>query len=169
MEVMVGPQGKMDPGGSSWCKGRGGTLLTGLLSWLAHPAFLCYLKPPVHGWYHPQWAGPSYINHQLRKCIWAVVAHTCNPSTLEAEAGTSLSSRSTEWVLGQPGLHREALSRKTKNTKIKFKKRSTGLPTGQSREGNLFQNDASLDHVDMKPAIMVFVIGQSEDRLCLPW
>jgi hypothetical protein len=46
-----------------------------------------------------------------------VVAHAFNPSTREAEAGGFLSSRpawSTEWVPGQPGLHREALSRKTK-------------------------------------------------------
>jgi hypothetical protein len=45
-----------------------------------------------------------------------VVAHTFKPSALEAEAGGSLSSRpawSTEWVLGQPGLHRETLSQKT--------------------------------------------------------
>jgi hypothetical protein len=45
-----------------------------------------------------------------------VVAHAFNPSTWEAEAGGSLSSRpawSTEWVPGQPGLHRETLSWKT--------------------------------------------------------
>jgi hypothetical protein len=38
------------------------------------------------------------------------VAHTFNPSTWEAEAGRFLSSRpawSTEWVPGQPGLHRK--------------------------------------------------------------
>jgi hypothetical protein len=48
-----------------------------------------------------------------------VVAHSFNPSTLEAEAGGFLSSRpawSTEWVPGQPGLHRETLSQKTKPT-----------------------------------------------------
>ena len=47
-------------------------------------------------------------------------------STQEAEAGGFLSSRpawSTEWVAGQPGLHRETLSRKNKNkTKTKQKK-----------------------------------------------
>jgi hypothetical protein len=45
----------------------------------------------------------------------AVVAHTFNPSTWEAEAGGILSLRpawSTEWVQGQPGLHRETLSQK---------------------------------------------------------
>jgi hypothetical protein len=46
-----------------------------------------------------------------------VVGHAFNPSTREAEAGGFLSSRptwSTEWVPGQPGLHRETLSRKKK-------------------------------------------------------
>jgi hypothetical protein len=41
--------------------------------------------------------------------------HAFNPTTWEAEAGRFLSSRpawSTECVPGQPGLHRETLSRK---------------------------------------------------------
>jgi hypothetical protein len=49
-----------------------------------------------------------------------MVVHTFNPSTLEEEAGEFLSSRpawSTEWVLGQPGLHRETLSQKKKKKK----------------------------------------------------
>ena len=49
-----------------------------------------------------------------------MVAHAFNPSTWEAEAGGFLSSRpawSTERVPGQPGLHRETLSRKTKKKK----------------------------------------------------
>jgi hypothetical protein len=57
----------------------------------------------------------------LIKLSLAVVAHAFNPSTREAEAGRFLSSRpawSTEWVPGQPGLHREILSRKT-NKKTK--------------------------------------------------
>ena len=44
-----------------------------------------------------------------------------NPSSWEAEAGGSLSSRpawSTEQVPGQPGLHRETLSQKKKKPKI---------------------------------------------------
>jgi hypothetical protein len=52
----------------------------------------------------------------------AVVAHAFNPSTWEAEAGRFLSSRpawSTGRVPGQPGLHRETLSRKTKKKKKK--------------------------------------------------
>ena len=49
---------------------------------------------------------------------WAVVAHVFYPSTWETEAGGFLSSRpawSTECVLGQPGLHRETLSRGKKS------------------------------------------------------
>ena len=44
---------------------------------------------------------------------WAVVAHTFDPSTWEAEAVGFLGLRpawSTECILGQPGLHRETLS-----------------------------------------------------------
>jgi hypothetical protein len=51
------------------------------------------------------------------------VAHTADPSTLEAEAGESLSSRpawSTERVPGHPGLHRETLSQKTNKQKGSF-------------------------------------------------
>ena len=47
----------------------------------------------------------------------AVVAHSFNPSTWEAEAGRFQSSRpawSTKWVPEHPGLHRETLSRKKK-------------------------------------------------------
>jgi hypothetical protein len=57
------------------------------------------------------------VNLSLRDKIGSVVAHAFNPSTPEAEAGGFLSSRpvwSTEWVPGQPGLHRETLSQKKK-------------------------------------------------------
>jgi hypothetical protein len=53
-----------------------------------------------------------------------MVDHAFNPSTWEAEAGRFLSSKpawSTDWVPGQPRLHRETLSRKTKKTKTKQK------------------------------------------------
>ena len=46
-----------------------------------------------------------------------VVAYVFNPSTWEAEAGESLSSRpawSTQWVPGEPGLHKETQSQKAK-------------------------------------------------------
>jgi hypothetical protein len=49
-----------------------------------------------------------------------VVAHNFIPSTWEAEGGEFLSSRpawSSKWVPGQPELHRETLSGKTKNKK----------------------------------------------------
>jgi hypothetical protein len=53
---------------------------------------------------------------------WAVVAHSFNHSAWEAEAGRFLSCRpawSTEGVPGQPGLHREILSRKQTNKQKK--------------------------------------------------
>jgi hypothetical protein len=49
-----------------------------------------------------------------------MVVHAFNPSTWEAETGEFLSSRpawSTEWVPGQPGLHRETLSQEKKKKK----------------------------------------------------
>jgi len=52
----------------------------------------------------------------------AVVVHTFNPSTWEAEAGRFLSSRpawSTKWAPGHPELYRKTLSRKTKKKKKK--------------------------------------------------
>jgi hypothetical protein len=71
---------------------------------------------------------PSTIINQLSKEVAgsrAVVAHTFNPSTWEAEAGRFLSSRpawSTKLVPGQPGLHREILSRGKKKKEKKRKK-----------------------------------------------
>jgi hypothetical protein len=64
--------------------------------------------------------GP-FVNHKWSR-VPAVVAHAFNPSTWEAEAGGFLSSRpawSTEWVPGQPGLHRETLSWKKKQKQNK--------------------------------------------------
>lgn len=48
-----------------------------------------------------------------------MVTQSFNPSVQEAEEAGSLSSRSTENVPGQSGLHRETLSRKTKQNKTK--------------------------------------------------
>ena len=50
--------------------------------------------------------------------------HAFNASTWEAEVGGILISRpasSTEWIPGQPGLHRETLSGKSQKKKKTFK------------------------------------------------
>ena len=73
-------------------------------------------------------------NNQARVLRWGP-CDMINPSTREAEAGGFLSLRlawSTEWVPGQPELHREALSWKTKTNKRtkhlkKFKKKKISL------------------------------------------
>jgi hypothetical protein len=68
---------------------------------------------------------PNYLQAiKNNRNIWAVVAHAFNPSTWEAEIGGFLSLRpawSTEWVPGQPRLHRETLSQKKKRKKKKKK------------------------------------------------
>jgi hypothetical protein len=92
--------------------------------WLAQPAFVYNSRPPSQGpTAHMGWALP--YKSLIKKCLsWAVVAHAFNPSTWEAEAGRFLSSRppwSTEWVPGQPGLHRETLSQKNKTKQNKTK------------------------------------------------
>jgi hypothetical protein len=71
----------------------------------------------------------------LKIIVWgrAVVAHAFNPSTWEAEASGFLSSRpawSTKWVPGQPGLHRETLSRKKKKKEKKEKNYCINVSTG---------------------------------------
>jgi hypothetical protein len=96
-----------------------------------HPASSSFFLGLLHNnkVYHPlsckNYANP--INYKLGSC-WAVVVHAVNPSTREAEAGRFLSSRpawSTEGFPGQPGLHRETLSRKTKNKTTTTKKQKT--------------------------------------------
>jgi hypothetical protein len=72
-------------------------------------------------------AAPSQTRCRLKTVAAsrAVVAHASSPSTQEAEAGGFLSLRpawSTEWVPGQPGLHRETLSWKNKTNKQTNKK-----------------------------------------------
>jgi hypothetical protein len=59
-----------------------------------------------------------------------MVAQAFNPSTWEAEAGEFLSLRpawSTEWVPGQPGLHRGTRSPKTKTKQNKTKQNKNGV------------------------------------------
>lgn len=53
-----------------------------------------------------------------------VLAHYFNPTTWEAEAGGSLSSRSywsTEWIPGQLGLHRDSLPQNNSKNRTKQK------------------------------------------------
>jgi hypothetical protein len=59
-----------------------------------------------------------------------------NPSTQEAEVGGFLSSRPawyTEWVPGQPGLHRETRSWKTKKRKKKKTKKQKNKKTKKTK------------------------------------
>jgi hypothetical protein len=69
----------------------------------------------------PEFELPQIVSSDLYRWAWHTLthskAHAFNPSTWEAELSRFLSSRpacSTEWVPGQPGLHRETLSRKKK-------------------------------------------------------
>lgn len=57
-------QGKpwWEPGGRNRIRDRVGTLLTGLLSYLHSPGL------SFQGWHYLQWARPSYINWQFRRC-----------------------------------------------------------------------------------------------------
>jgi hypothetical protein len=66
-----------------------------------------------------------------------VVALAFNPSTWEAEAGRFLNSRpawSTKWVPGQPGIHREILSWKTKTKQNKTKQTNKQKKTKKKKK-----------------------------------
>jgi hypothetical protein len=68
------------------------------------------------------------VRHPMQKVVWsqALVVHTLNPSTWEAEASRFLSLRpawSTEWVPGQPGLYRETLTHLPAPQKKKYVER----------------------------------------------
>ena len=66
-----------------------------------------------------------------RAVVVAVVALAFNPSTVEAEAGRSLSLRpawSTEGVTEQPGLHRE--TKKKERKRERKKRRKSGVLCG---------------------------------------
>jgi hypothetical protein len=76
-----------------------------------------------------------------------MVAHAFNPGTRDREAGSFLSSRpawSTKWVPGQPGLYRETLSWKTKQTNKQTKTKKECVSSYKSRlwsvVGNLSRN-----------------------------
>jgi hypothetical protein len=65
-------------------------------------------------------------------------AHTFNPSIWEAKAGGSLSSRlawSIERVPGQPGLHRESASNKTKQKQEEKHQKQTTQLLKKRKEG----------------------------------
>jgi hypothetical protein len=79
-----------------------------------------------------------YSLYELKKIIshQVVAAHACDPSTGEAEAGRFLSLRpawSTEWVPGQPGLHRETLPRKTKTKTTTTQEKNTKKKQKQTK------------------------------------
>jgi hypothetical protein len=89
------------------------------------------------------------------------LVHDFNPSTREAETGRFLSSRpawSTEWVLGQPGLHRETLSRKNKQQQQK-----PNQPTKQTNL-NFYEQSCRLlwtwEHRHLKELVMSFPLGR---------
>lgn len=56
-------------GGVSRSRKRGGMLLVGCLWTHTWPAFLYSPGPPALGWYRPQHADPSLINHQSRQLL----------------------------------------------------------------------------------------------------
>jgi hypothetical protein len=53
-------------------------------SGLAQPAFSQNLGPPAQGWPRPQWAGPSHINHQLRKYPTGLPIEAFLPSSYDS-------------------------------------------------------------------------------------
>jgi hypothetical protein len=77
----------------------------------------------AHAFNPSTWEANAGGSLSSRPTWWpGVVVHAFNSSTREAEAGRFLSSRpawSTKWVPGQPGLHRETLTWKTKNKQNK--------------------------------------------------
>ena len=63
-----------------------------------------------------------------------MVAHTFNPITWKAEAGRFLSSRpawSTKGGSGQPGIYRETLARKNKQTNKQTKNENKNKQTNK--------------------------------------
>jgi hypothetical protein len=80
-----------------------------------------------------------------------VVAHAFSPSTWEAEAGGFLSSSpawSTKRVTRQPGLHREILSRKNKQTNKQKNK------TKPNQNKKTYQNTLEYYRRNLKPLPM---------------
>ena len=78
------------------------------------------------------------------------MVHTLNPSIWEAEGGRSLSLRtpwSTEWVPGQPVLHRETLSWKTKKQKNKKKEKDGIKRVDKDRTDSSRQQQFKVDRL----------------------
>ena len=93
-----------------------------------------HARARMHAWFKKKkcgWYSPWRKHYQQ-----AVVAYAFNPCTWEAEAGGSLSSRpawSTEWVPGQPRLHRETLSQKKKKKFGNYKSKPNQNPFFQKQ------------------------------------
>jgi hypothetical protein len=108
--------------------------------------FGLYANPDPHG-------QCRHILMPAQDVVWcrAVVAHTFNPSTWEAEAGRFLSSRpawSTKWVPGQPGLHRETLSQKKKKCSLAPFSYSCNSPcTLEAEHRELFSRKESFNYI----------------------
>ena len=78
-----------------------------------------------------------------------VVVHAFNPSTWEAEAGGFLSSRpawSTKLVPGQPGLHRETLSQKTKTKQTNTQTTTTKTNKTTKKSDSIYVTSSVLIH-----------------------
>jgi hypothetical protein len=57
--------------------------------WLAQPAFLGNLGPPVQEWPQPQWAGPSPVNLYLRKSPMGLSTAGCYGGSLSVGVPSS--------------------------------------------------------------------------------
>ena len=90
----------------------------------------------------------ALIHFQILEYNQAVVAHVFNPSTWKVEAGEFLRLRpawSTEWVTGQPGLHREILSqRQDRQTSKQTNKQTNKKPKPKKKKKKIFCNLGTL-------------------------
>ena len=99
---------------------------SGHLSPVRHPVAFC-----VRCSDHRQVSSKDVI------CCQAVVAHSFNSSTWEVEAGGFLSSRpvwSTEWVPGEPGLHKKPSLEKQTNKQTNKINKQMSFATNSRKE-----------------------------------
>jgi hypothetical protein len=104
LKLPSGPK-RPDPPPLQWLPGEDSHLLVGCLGIKMQNSWLLQ--------YHIYLHTAMLFAMMIIDWTWAVVVHTFNSSTWEAETGRFLSPRpawSTEWIPGQPGLHRETLS-----------------------------------------------------------